>query len=106
VNGLPTWIGSTRGALDTCTKTQHFPFSHGFVFILMMYFISKLQSEVKGIQVSFTIGIQTPMQLQTMFQFSHNMLISMDATFGTNNVKYHLLTLMAFYFHHTWLPIG
>jgi hypothetical protein len=25
----------------------------------------------------------------------------MDATFGTNNVKYHLFTLMAFDFHHT-----
>jgi hypothetical protein len=25
----------------------------------------------------------------------------MDATFGTNDVKYHLLTLMAFDFHRT-----
>jgi hypothetical protein len=41
------------------------------------------------------------MQLQDMLQFDHNRLIFMDATFGTNNVKYHLFTLMAFDFHHT-----
>jgi hypothetical protein len=40
-----------------------------------------------------------------MFQFGHNELISMDATFGTNDVKYHLFTLMAFDFHQTWAPI-
>ncbi len=34
---LPTWIGSTRGALSACTKTRHFPFSHGFMFILMIF---------------------------------------------------------------------
>ncbi len=45
---LPTWIGSIRGALDTCTKTQHFPCNHGFVFILIMSFISKLQVRWKG----------------------------------------------------------
>ncbi len=30
----------------------------------------------------------------------------MDATFGTNGVKYHLFTLMAFYFHRTWVPVA
>jgi hypothetical protein len=34
-----------------------------------------------------------------MRQFGHNGLISMDATFGTNDVKYHLFTLMMFDFH-------
>jgi hypothetical protein len=29
----------------------------------------------------------------------------MDATFGTNNVKYHLFILMAFDFHRTRVPI-
>jgi hypothetical protein len=28
-------------------------------------------NEMNGIQYLFTIGIQTPMQLQDMFQFSH-----------------------------------
>jgi len=41
-----------------------------------------------------------------MFQFGRNWLISMDATFGTNNVKYHLFTLMAFDFHHTRVPVA
>ncbi len=29
----------------------------------------------------------------------------MDAMFGTNNVKYHLFTLMAFDFHHIGVPV-
>jgi hypothetical protein len=36
-----------------------------------------------------------------MFQFDHNGFISMDATFGTNDVKYLLFTLMEFDFHST-----
>jgi hypothetical protein len=35
---LFTWIESTRGALGAYKKTQHFSFSHGFMFILMMFF--------------------------------------------------------------------
>jgi len=31
-----------------------------------------------------------------MLQLGHNGAISMDATFNTNNVKYHLFTLIAF----------
>jgi hypothetical protein len=34
---LPTSIGNTRGALGAYTKTQRFPFSHGFMFILMIF---------------------------------------------------------------------
>jgi hypothetical protein len=41
-----------------------------------------------------------------MFQFGHNGFISMDAMFGTNNVKYHLFTLMVFDFHQTWVPVA
>jgi hypothetical protein len=44
------------------------------------------------------------MQLQAMLQLGHNGLISMDATFGTNDVKYHLFTLMVLDFHHTKVP--
>jgi hypothetical protein len=35
-----------------------------------------------------------------MLQFGHNKLIFMDATFGTNAVKYYLFTLMAFDCHY------
>jgi hypothetical protein len=31
-----------------------------------------------------------------MLAYGHNGAISMDATFGTNDVKYHLFTLMGF----------
>jgi hypothetical protein len=48
--------------------------------------------EVNGIHVPFTIGIQTPRQFQAMF--------------GTNDMKYHLFTLMVFDFHQTWVPIA
>jgi hypothetical protein len=30
----------------------------------------------------------------------------MDATFGTNDVRYHLFTLMVFDFHHIGVPIA
>jgi hypothetical protein len=41
-----------------------------------------------------------------MLQFGHNGLIYMDATFGTNDVNYHLFTLMAFDFHCIGVPIA
>jgi hypothetical protein len=36
-----------------------------------------------------------------MLAYGHNGTISMDATFGTNDVKYLLFTLMGFDVHHT-----
>jgi hypothetical protein len=63
-------------------------------------------SEMNGIHVPITIGIQKPTKFHTTFQFSHNELISMDAMFGTNDVKYHLFTLMVFDFHRTWVPVA
>jgi hypothetical protein len=56
-------------------------------------------SEDNGIHVPFTIGIQTPFQLQAMVSLGDNRAISMDATFGTNDVKFHLFTLMVFDAH-------
>jgi hypothetical protein len=44
-------------------------------------------SEDNGIHVPFTIGIQTPSQLQTMVSLGDYGAISMDATFGTNDGK-------------------
>jgi len=40
-------------------------------------------SEDNGIHVPFTIGIQTPSQLQAMVSLNDNGAISMDATFNT-----------------------
>ncbi len=45
-------------------------------------------------------------QLQTMVSLSDNGAISMDATFNTNDVKFHLFTLMVFDAHCTRMPIA
>jgi hypothetical protein len=50
-------------------------------------------------------------QLQAMVSLGDNKAISMDATFGTNDVKFHLFTLMVFDAHHTevsfaWIITG
>jgi hypothetical protein len=37
--------------------------------------------------------------------YGHNGAISMDATFGTNDVNYHLFTLMGFDVHRTKVPL-
>jgi hypothetical protein len=40
-----------------------------------------------------------------MLSYSHNGAISMDATFGTNDMKFHLFTLMEFDDHHMDVPL-
>jgi hypothetical protein len=64
--------------------------------------------EINRVQVPFAIGIQTPIQCDCMLSYGHNGAISMDATFGTNDMKFHLFTLMGFDEHHigvllTWI---
>jgi hypothetical protein len=63
-------------------------------------------TEDNGIHVPFTIRIQTPFQLQAIVSLNDNGAISMDATFGTNDVKFHLFTLIMFDAHHTGVPIA
>jgi len=63
-------------------------------------------SEDNGIHVPFTIKIQTPFQLQAMVSIGDNGAILMDATFNTNDVKFHLFTLMVFDAHHTRVPVA
>jgi hypothetical protein len=60
--------------------------------------------EINKTQVPFTIGIQTPTQCESMLSYGHNSAISMDATFGTNDMKFHLFTLMGFDDHRTSVP--
>ncbi len=61
--------------------------------------------EINKIQVSFTIGIQTQIQCESMLSYGHNGAISMDATFGTNDMKFHLFILMRFDDHRTCVPL-
>jgi hypothetical protein len=62
--------------------------------------------KINGIQVPFTIGIQTPTQCGSMLSYGHNGAISMDVTFGTNDMKFCLFTLMGFDDHHTCVPLA
>jgi hypothetical protein len=57
--------------------------------------------EINEIQIPFTINIQTPTQCESMLSYGHNGAISMYATFGTNDKKFHLFTLMGFDNHRT-----
>jgi hypothetical protein len=41
-----------------------------------------------------------------MLSYGHNGAISMDATFGTNDMKFHLFTLMGFDDHRTGVPLA
>jgi hypothetical protein len=61
--------------------------------------------EINGIQVPFTIGIQTPTPCESMLSYGHNGAISMDVTFGTNNMKFRLFTLTGFDDHRTCVPL-
>jgi hypothetical protein len=63
-------------------------------------------NEDNEIHVPFTIRIQTPYQLQAMVSLNDNGAISMDATFGTNDVKFHLFTLMMFDAHHSRVSVA
>ncbi len=92
-----TWHSHKNLAISLCT----WAFNHqDDVF----YFQDA--SEDNEIHVPFTIGIQTPSQLQAMFSLGDNKVFSMDATFSTNDVRFHLFTLMVFDAHHTGMLIA
>jgi hypothetical protein len=50
--------------------------------------------------------MQTPSQLQAMVSLGDNGAISMDATFSTNDVKFHLFTLMVFDAHRIGMLVA
>ncbi len=62
--------------------------------------------EINETQVPFTIGIQTSIQCESMLSYGHNGAISMDAPFGTNDMKFHLFTLTVFDDHRTNVPLA
>jgi hypothetical protein len=62
--------------------------------------------KVNWIHIPFIVSIRTPSQVWYMLSLNNNGVISMDATFGTNNVKFHLFTLMAFDAHWYDVPIA
>jgi hypothetical protein len=86
--------GSQRLHQNPVISLRTWAFSH-----LNDVFYFQDASEDNGIHVPFTIGIQTPSKLQAMVSLGDNGAISMDATFGTNDVKFHSFTLMVFDAH-------
>ncbi len=64
------------------------------------YVLFPIANEINRIQVPFTIGVQTLTQYESVLSYGHNSAISMDATFGTNDMKFHFFTLMGFGDHH------
>jgi hypothetical protein len=87
----------------TCDHTT-FVQSWAFRHLDDVFFFQEI-GKVNGIQVPFIIGIQTPIQCQSMLSCNHNGIISMDAKFYTNNMKLQLFTLMGFDAHHTCVPL-
>jgi len=93
---LQTQKGNWRLHQNLAISFRTWAFSH-----LDDVFYFQDASEDNGIHVSFTIRIQTPFQLQAMVSLDDNGAILMDVTFGTNDVKFHLFTLMVFDAHRT-----
>jgi hypothetical protein len=81
------WCLNKNPVISFCTRA----FSH-----LNDVFYFQDASEDNGIHVPFTIWILNQSQLQVMVSLSDNGVISMDATFNTIDVKFHLFTLMMF----------
>jgi len=98
---LHIWIGNIRKGVDVYISIQSSTFEHpGDVFFFQDV------GEINGTQVPFTIGIQTPTQCESMLSYGHNGVIFMYATFGTNDMKFHLFTLMGFDDHRTCVPLA
>ena len=57
-------------------------------------------NHIKQDDTPFTLGIQTPWQLQMLVKFGHNNALSFDATFGTSNTRVHYTQtfVMSFFF--------
>ncbi len=70
-----------------------------------MFFFQDI-GEISGTQIPFTISIQTPIQCESMLSYGHNGAIFMDVTFGTNDMKFHLFTLMGFDDHRIDVPLA
>jgi len=58
-------------------------------------------SEINKTQVPF----KTPTQCESIQSYGHIGAISMHAIFGTNDMKFHLFTLLGFDDHHMGVPL-
>ena len=76
----------------------------GHLKIKNPYFFSQDRDDVVG--YPFILGIQMQWQFEAMLRWAHHGAISMDATFGTNHMKFHLFTLMVFDDFRNGVPIA
>ena len=66
-------------------------------------FFSQDRDDVVG--YPFILGIQMQRQFEAMLRWANHGAISMDATFGTNHMKFHLFTLMVIDDYRNSVPI-
>ncbi|GLJ22487.1 hypothetical protein SUGI_0423400 [Cryptomeria japonica] len=57
-------------------------------------------------EVPFVLGIQLPEQLDWMLQYSHNNILAMASTFGTNAIKFQLYIMLVFDSKHMGEPVA
>jgi hypothetical protein len=55
-----------------------------------------LPGKLNGENMPFVIGIQNQFQFQMMLEYGHESVVSLDATFGTNQPKVRLPTYLEF----------
>ena len=67
-------------------------------------FFSQGRDDVVG--YPFILGIQMQWQFKAMLRWANHGAISMDVTFATNHMKFHLFTLMVFDEFRNGVPIA
>jgi hypothetical protein len=84
------WLHNIRGGVGVYTPILQFQFNLRFSNIWRMCFFSKMFVKSMGLK------FHSPTQCESILSYGHNGAIFMDATFGTNDTKFHLFTLMGF----------
>ncbi len=59
------------------------------IFFYVQHALMDFNSQTQD-DIPFTLGIQTPWQLEIMQKFGHGSVLPFDRTFGTNQSKVHL----------------
>ncbi len=103
---LHIWIKNILKKVNIYTPTLQFQFGFELYNIRKMCLFFQDVGEINETQVPFTIGIQTPTQCESMLSYGHNGAISMDATFGTNDMKFYIFTLTGFDDHRMGVPLA
>ncbi len=96
---LHIWIINIRKGIRIYTPTPQFQSNLGLSNIQKMCCFSKMLVK------STKFKSRSPIQSESMLSYGHNGVISMDATFGTNDMKFHLFSLMGFDDHHMSVPL-